>query len=142
MKNPIIQWSNAIYQLLANSKELENLGVNVFTYVPQDTKYPYIYLGQMNISDHSTKTSNGFNLINEINIYSQERGNKQSVIISHIVKELLESSSLNLKYYTLINLKLLSCHISQLPERNICQSVLKIKSIIEETELCQRKKDL
>ncbi|AIL64492.1 hypothetical protein NOVO_00410 [Rickettsiales bacterium Ac37b] len=132
MKNPIIQWSSAVYQRLANSSELEELGVKVFTYVPQDTKYPYIYLGEMIISDYSTKTTKGFNLINYISIYAEERGNKQAIILSHIVKELLESPELILKYYTLVSIRLLNCHISTLQERNICQSILKIKSIIEE----------
>jgi uncharacterized protein DUF3168 len=106
------QLQEAIYEKLINDNELSKKIKGVYTHVPQDTKYPYVYLGKSKLKDFSTKTTKGLQIILDIAIYTNENGNRELISIMEKIEKII-SGNLILPDYCLTSSKLRLCRISQ-----------------------------
>lgn len=77
-------------------KILSSTGYNVFDDVPDDTTYPFISIGYSQTLDDSTKTNDGYEILQYIDIYSNYRGQKEIKEISQKVLQTIENSDIEI----------------------------------------------
>jgi hypothetical protein len=130
----IEEFQKLLYQRLSSNKDLQQVINGVFSYVPKDTKFPYVYIGRLISTDWSTKSSQGLQLLFNINIFSKFQGNKEVLEILFLVNHSLDKWEVNFQNKYLINLKLLTTDIEQ-PGSNITyQAISRFKVNIEELQ--------
>lgn len=66
-------------------KQLSTLNIPVYDYIPINSKMPYIKIGHMNMKDYSTKTQDGIQVNQYIDIFSNYKGQKELKEIMHQV---------------------------------------------------------
>lgn len=119
-------------------KQLSTLNIPVYDYIPTDAKMPYIKLGYMNMKDYSTKTNEGIQVNQYIDIFSDYKGQKETREIMHQIMDKMQQfdkESLDLDI-SLVNTEILEekdkeQSINSTPKGSIFHGVLiyKIKSI-------------
>lgn len=57
--------------------QLVNEGLQVYPYVPDDVKYPFVALGEEYLLDSSTKNKRHFEIFHVIHSYSKSKNKKQ-----------------------------------------------------------------
>ena len=119
-------------------KQLTTLNYPVYDYIPTDAKMPYIKLGYMNMRDYSTKTNEGIQVNQYIDIFSDYKGQKETREIMHQIMDKMqqfdkENHDLDI---SLINTEILEekdkeQSVNSTPKGSIFHGVLiyKIKSI-------------
>lgn len=122
----LITYQKTIYQ------KVKSLNYSVYDYVPLDSQLPYIRLDYNQTLDDSTKTSEGYEVLQYINIFSNYRGQKE-------VREIAQSVIDNVKAIEGLDVRLRNLIVRQetdkeqamtgVPQGSIYQAtiVLKIK---------------
>lgn len=64
-------------------KQLSSLNIPVYDSVPINAQMPYIKLGYMNMNEYSTKTQEGIQVTQYIDIFSNYKGQKETREIMH-----------------------------------------------------------
>ena len=67
----LLTYQKALYDAI------KSLGYDVYDYVPLNTQLPYIRLDSLQALDDSTKTSEGYEVLQYINIFSSYKGQKE-----------------------------------------------------------------
>lgn len=67
---------------------LSSTGYSVYDDVPDDAAYPFISIGYNQTLDDSTKTNDGYEILQYIDIYSNYRGQKE---IKEILQKVLQT---------------------------------------------------
>ena len=62
---------------------IKSLGYDVYDYVPTDAPMPFVRLDYNLIMDDGTKTTEGYEILQYINIFSDYKGQKESKDIIH-----------------------------------------------------------
>lgn len=96
------QWEiqQAIYDDLTASEQLMERIEGVFDHVPQNTKYPYVVIGEDTGLQWDTDTSDGVNSTITVHVWSRERGRKETKEIMDIIHRVLHRSELNISTLT------------------------------------------
>ena len=76
-------------------KQLSTLNIPVYDYIPTDAKMPYIKLGYMNMKDYSTKTNEGIQVNQYIDIFSDYKGQKETREIMHQIMDKMQQFNIN-----------------------------------------------
>ena len=96
---------SSVYSTLSNDNTLSSTyGASVFD-VPEDTSYPYITIGEDNISEFGTKDLDGTTSTMTIHIWSEYKGSKETKQIMDRIHDLLHDSSLSVSGFNLINMR-------------------------------------
>jgi hypothetical protein len=112
----IWQLRKTIYTVLESDNELAGMVKGIYDYVPQNTAFPYIYLGKVSINDWSTKTTNGYEVLSEINIYTNTKGSKLAFEIIGKVNQLLHNQEFRFNNDRIISTEFLEAEIEQIDE--------------------------
>ena len=82
--------------LLANNPLTTKLGGNnIYDFVPENTAFPYVKIGDQTMVDDGTKTKKGTDFTLMIHTFSRYRGSKEIKEIMSLVYDVLHESSLS-----------------------------------------------
>jgi len=93
--NMYVAFQTAIFKKLSDSSNVSNNCKGIYDYVPEDTKFPYIVIGDDDYDESNTKTSFGISIKTTINVWD---GPKTMIPIKTLLHEINSalSSDLNL----------------------------------------------
>lgn len=101
----------AIHQVLSGDASLMALIDGVYDFVPADTQYPYVTLGDSRVQDHSTVGVQGFRQTLAVHIYSRARGRKEVTDIMARIYELLHETTPAADGHSITNIRFLASNI-------------------------------
>ncbi|MFN7038688.1 MAG: hypothetical protein ACK4OM_03870 [Alphaproteobacteria bacterium] len=101
--NIFLETDRAIYDILSNNKFLKELKIGIYFEIPSGTSFPYIHIGKSSLKNISTKTSELYKIIKEINIFSSNNGTKQLLIIINEIIHALKLENFKLKNESIIS---------------------------------------
>ena len=78
MSTHSIALQQTIFNTLDGDSTLQSLVSDVFNFVPQNTAYPYVQIGDDSLSDNSTKDLDGNIHSIVIHTWSRYRGDKEA----------------------------------------------------------------
>jgi hypothetical protein len=92
-----------VFDALDGDSTLQSLVTDVFDFVPENTAFPYVKIGEETAVDNGTKTLQGNTLV--IHTFSRYRGSKETKEIMSRIYALLHESSLTITGASLVNLR-------------------------------------
>lgn len=96
---------SAIYSILNGDATLDGIIGNnkIFDNVPQDTPYPYVVIGNINVINTGTKTLDGNEYNVDIDIWSEYRGKKEISDAMERIYELLHDTTYSVSGANFVN---------------------------------------
>lgn len=110
---------------------MNQICTGIFDFVPQETEYPYITIGEMRSSDISTKTNTAIDVDVDVNVYSRDKGSKESLDILEQVYQILHDASLSLGSSSLTNLRFSSSEIIRQPDGLTYLGISRFRAVVE-----------
>jgi hypothetical protein len=96
----------AIFSALDGSTVgMDGANVPIFDDVPEDTKYPYVVIGEETASNNGTKTVDGIEHTLTIHAWSQYRGRREIKEIMQSVYENLHNTAITVSGASLVNIR-------------------------------------
>lgn len=106
MSDHSIELQKTIFDTLSGDSTITSTyGANVYDYVPDNSSFPYIKVGEETSVDNGTKTLQGNEHTLVIHTFSQYRGSKEVKNIMSRIYALLHESSLSVSGASLVNLR-------------------------------------
>ena len=106
MSDHSIELQKTIFDTLSGDSTITSTyGANVYDYIPDNTSFPYVKLGEETSVDNGTKTLQGNEHTLVIHTFSQYRGSKEVKNIMSRIYALLHESSLSVSGASLVNLR-------------------------------------
>jgi|SRR6056300_371590 hypothetical protein len=106
MSDHSIELQKTIFDTLSGDSTITSTyGANVYDYVPDNSPFPYIKVGEETSVDNGTKTLQGNEHTLVIHTFSQYRGSKEVKNIMSRIYALLHESSLSVSGASLVNLR-------------------------------------
>ena len=124
----------AIFAALSASSELQALIGNpprLFDFVPTDSAFPYVVLGDGSESDWSTATEDGTEHAIQIDVWSREPGHKEAKQIADVIRATLNNATLSISGATLIDIRHLSTDFSREPDGQTFRARLSLRAVTE-----------
>lgn len=96
---------SAIYTILNGDSTLDGIVGNnkIFDNVPQDTAYPYVVIGNINVINTGTKTLDGNEYNLDIDVWSEYRGKKEISDAMERIYELLHDTTYSVSGASFVN---------------------------------------
>jgi|TARA_S200002703_G_C3664964_1_gene204171 hypothetical protein len=94
-----------VFDALDGDGTLQSLVTDVFDFVPENTAFPYVKIGEETAVDNGTKTLQGNEHTLVIHTFSRYRGSKEAKEIMSRIYALLHESSLTVSGASLVNLR-------------------------------------
>ena len=94
-----------VFDALDGDSTLQSLVTDVFDFVPENTAFPYVKVGEETAVDNGTKTLQGNEHTLVIHTFSRYRGSKETKEIMSRIYALLHESSLTISGASLVNLR-------------------------------------
>jgi len=106
MSDHSLELQKSIFDTLSGDSTITSTyGANVYDYIPDNTSFPYVKLGEETSVDNGTKTLQGNEHTLVIHTFSQYRGSKEVKNIMSRIYALLHESSLSVSGASLVNLR-------------------------------------
>jgi len=106
MSDHSLELQKTIFDTLSGDSTITSTyGANVYDYIPDNTSFPYVKLGEETSVDNGTKTLQGNEHTLVIHTFSQYRGSKEVKNIMSRIYALLHESSLSVSGASLVNLR-------------------------------------
>jgi hypothetical protein len=124
----------AIYAALAASTDLQALigdPPRLFDYVPRDSAFPYVVLGDGSESEWSTSTENGTEHAVQIDVWSRSTGHRESKQIAEAVRDALNNASLTVSDTTLIDIRHLATAFARQTDGQTTRATLRFRAVTE-----------
>lgn len=121
----------AIYQTLTDDITLMAMITGVFDYVPQDIVHPYITLGNAEIADWSSKTTNGTAQIVALYVFSRSAGRKQAADIMERIYTLLHQVGIAVSGQTLVMMRFINSEITQEADGLSYKGAMKFRALLQ-----------
>jgi hypothetical protein len=124
----------AMFTVLSESTDLQALIGNpprLFDYVPRDSAFPYVVLGDGNESDWSTATESGTEHAIQIDVWSREPGHRQAKQIADVIRATLNNASLTVSGVTLIDIRHLATAFSREADGQTFRARLQFRAVTE-----------
>ena len=122
---------SSVYSTLSNDNTLSSTyGASVFDDVPEDTSYPYITIGEDNITEFGTKDLDGTTRTMTIHIWSEYKGSKETKQIMDRIHDLLHDSSLSVSGFNLINMRFEFSDIMRDPDGITRHGVMRFRAVL------------
>ena len=122
---------SSVYSTLSNDNTLSSTyGASVFDDVPEDTSYPYITIGEDNITEFGTKDLDGTTSTMTIHIWSEYKGSKETKQIMDRIHDLLHDSSLSVSGFNLINMRFEFSDIMRDPDGITRHGVMRFRAVL------------
>lgn len=122
----------AIFAALSASGELQSLiGSRLFDYVPRDSAFPYVVLGDGSEADWSTSTETGSEHAIQIDAWSRSTGHKEAKQIAEIIRAVLHNTSLTVSGANLVDIRHLTTDFSREPDGQTFRARLSFRAVTE-----------
>jgi hypothetical protein len=122
----------AIFAALSISSDLQALiGNRLFDYVPPDSAFPYVVLGDGSESDWSTATEDGTEHAIQIDVWSREPGHKEAKQIADAVRAILNNATLTVTGATLVDIRHLDTGFSRESDGQTFRARLAFRAVTE-----------
>ena len=105
MSDHSLELQKSIFNALDGDSTLQNLITDVYDFVPENTAFPYVKVGEETSIDNGTKTLQGNEHTLVIHTFSRYRGSKEVKEIMSRIYALLHESSLSVSGASLVNLR-------------------------------------
>ena len=105
MSDHSLELQKSIFNALDGDSTLQNLVTDVYDFVPENTVFPYVKVGEETSLDNGTKTLQGNEHTLVIHSFSRYRGSKEVKEIMSRIYALLHESSLSVSGASLVNLR-------------------------------------
>jgi|TARA_R110000772_G_C13075664_1_gene416873 hypothetical protein len=105
MSDHSLELQKSIFNALDGDSTLQNLVTDVYDFVPENTAFPYVKVGEETSLDNGTKTLQGNEHTLVIHTFSRYRGSKEVKEIMSRIYALLHESSLSVTGASLVNLR-------------------------------------
>jgi len=96
----------ALYDQLSEDTALTIKVKGIYDYVPENTKYPYVVIGDPTVSPFATKTSHGEEILVNLHSYSDYKGKSETYGILNLMIQAITKTDLQLEGFTFIRLEL------------------------------------
>ena len=84
----------AVYNALNGNSSLTSAVTGIYDFVPEDTSFPYVKVGDQTMVDDGTKDKKGSDFTLIVHTFSRYRGSKEIKEIMSLVYDILHESSL------------------------------------------------
>lgn len=124
----------AIFAALSASSDLQALIGNpprLFDYVPRESAFPYVVLGDGNEADWSTATEDGTEHSLQIDVWSRSIGHKEAMQIADVIRATLNNAALTVSGTTLIDIRHLATDFSREPDGQTFRARLQFRAVTE-----------
>ena len=124
----------AIYAALAASPDLQALigdPPRLFDFVPRDSDFPYVVIGDAIQSDWSTATEDGTEHQLTINVWSRSTGHKEAKAIAEVIRAVLNNAALSVSGATLIDIRHLATDFARQPDGQTYRASLRFRAVTE-----------
>ncbi|MCT9858224.1 DUF3168 domain-containing protein [Priestia megaterium] len=81
-----------MYEVLNSNEQLKSMVTGVYDYVPESTVVPYVTFGHMLSSADGSKTDSGEKITVTLDVWSEGKGRRQTVMIMQVIEEILEDN--------------------------------------------------
>ena len=105
MSDHSLALQKTVFDALDGDSTLQSLVTDVFDFVPENTAFPYVKIGEETAVDNGTKTLQGNEHTLVIHTFSRYRGSKETKEIMSRIYALLHESSLTISGASLVNLR-------------------------------------
>ena len=105
MSDHSLALQKTVFDALDGDSTLQSLVTDVFDFVPENTAFPYVKIGEETAVDNGTKTLQGNEHTLVIHTFSRYRGSKETKEIMSRIYALLHESSLTVSGASLVNLR-------------------------------------
>ena len=105
MSDHSLALQKTVFDTLDGDSTLQSLVTDVFDFVPENTAFPYVKIGEETAVDNGTKTLQGNEHTLVIHTFSRYRGSKETKEIMSRIYALLHESSLTITGASLVNLR-------------------------------------
>jgi len=124
----------AIYATLAASPDLQALigdPPRLFDFVPRESDFPYVVIGDAIQSDWSTATEDGTEHQLTINAWSRSTGHKEVKAVAEIIRSSLNNAALAISGATLIDIRHLATDFARQPDGQTYRASLRFRAVTE-----------
>ena len=124
----------AIFAALSASSDLQALISNpprLFDFVPPDSAFPYVVLGDGGEADWSTATEDGTEHNIQIDVWSREPGHKEAKQIADVIRATLNNAALTISGAALINIRYLATDFAREPDGQTFRARLTFRAVPE-----------
>ena len=124
----------AIYAAIAASTDLQALigdPPRLFDFVPRESVFPYVVIGDGIQSDWSTATEDGTEHQLTINAWSRSTGHKEAKAIAEIIRVTLNNAALSVSGATLIDIRHLATDFARQPDGQTYRASLRFRAVTE-----------
>jgi hypothetical protein len=123
----------AVFETLTADANLTALigADRIFDDVPPATHPPYLVFADTQGADWSTGTEAGDELRFGIEIWSSQKGRKQSASIAQAIREALAVLAAIDPPYTLVNLRFVSARFERDPQTEYFRGLLRFRAVVE-----------
>ena len=133
MSDHSLQLQKTVFDDLDGDSTLQSLVSDVHNFVPQNTTYPYVQVGDDSMADNSTKDLDGNIHSIMIHTWSRYRGDKEAKEIMARIYELLHNSSLSVSGASLVNARFETSDILNDPDGITKHGVQRFRFVIYDT---------
>ena len=124
----------AIYAALSASTDLQTLigdPPRLFDYVPRDSAFPYVVLGDGSEADWSTATEDGTEHAVQIDVWSRTPGHRETKQIAAILHDMLHNAALTVTGATLIDIRHLTTAFARQSDGQTMRATLRFRAVTE-----------
>lgn len=120
-----------LYTKLSKDKSLSQ-GLRIFSQVPKDTPFPYLYLGKFTVINSSLKGCYRMHSVNEIHLYSQDNSIEEILNWMDGVKNILRLHDVSLKGLHISEVEFLQMTVDVMQDAKTHRAVSKFRVIMED----------
>ncbi|HSZ73802.1 MAG TPA: DUF3168 domain-containing protein [Rhizomicrobium sp.] len=127
----------AIFAELAASSDLQALvgdPPRIFDAVPREAAFPYVIVGDDQVSDWSTATESGSEHLIAIHVWSRAGGRKEAKAIADVVRARLDGAALTLTGQTLIDILYQGEETARETDGETFHAAIRFRAVIEPSE--------
>lgn len=106
-------------------------GARVHDVPPAAPEFPYVTLGEAQVSDWSTATESGQEHRLTLAAWSRQGGHGEAHAIAHLVQQVLHDAPLALEGHRLVNLRLSSAEIRREPGGRSYRALMRFRAVTE-----------
>jgi len=96
MTDYAVSVQTAVYNALTGNSSLTSSVTGIYDFVPENTSFPYVKVGDQTMVDDGTKDKKGSDFTLIVHTFSRYRGSKEIKEIMSLVYDVLHESSLTI----------------------------------------------
>lgn len=106
LKTSLAPLHESFYTQLSEDTALTSRVTGVYDYVDENTKFPYVTIGDPTISPFPTKTSHGEEVLVNLHVFSKYKGKTEAFEILNLMVQAATKEDLTIEGFTFIRMEL------------------------------------